>query len=286
MTPNVLQPNTSMKYLSLIFLSLFTTVLPAQRVPKEVTTTTEITDVFQTTSFRISWKSAFNVDSTVLAVFLSSDTVPIIFRKAKSPDTVTFALPDDTTTYRFYLYSVRRGAVSVPANENFRFDAEQYFRLVKLHIWPEQITLRVGEEIQLCAFFELNDGSILMRTQDNNKPTCVARYNDYPQNIKRGRGARQRVVNKTCIEWSVANENPNSYYSPVRQENEYNHTAVLNTQEPCDTTASTIQPTSRELLAAGWETFEGERILAVVRQNGTLFTLVKHHAIFTLASLR
>jgi len=198
-----------MKYLSILLIAICATILPAQtKSPESVTASAQISDTEQTISFRISWKEAPNVDSTVIAVFISSDTIPIIFRKGRSPDTVTFTLPDDTTTYRFDLYSVRRGLVSLPANANFEFRAEQYFRLVKLHIWPEQITLRVGEEIQLCAFFELNDGSILMRARDNNKLACVELYNDFPQQVKRGRGARQRVVNQLCLEWGVDGDDP------------------------------------------------------------------------------
>jgi hypothetical protein len=198
-----------MRWLLVIPFILVTTILPAQTTPPEnMVTSAEISDTERIISFRISWKDAPSVDSTVIAVFISSDTVPIILRKGRSPDTLTFSLPDDTTTYRFDLYSFRRGLVSLPANANFHFKADEYYQLAKLHIWPKEVSLYVGEQVQLCAFFELNDGSILMRAQDNSKPTCVERYKDYPQNIKRNWGARQRVVNNLCLEWSVGGNNP------------------------------------------------------------------------------
>lgn len=282
-----------MRVLTLLTALLFATVLPAQtNSPEQVTTSAEISEATNTIAFRISWKDAPSVDSTMIAVFLSSDTTPIIFRRGRSPDTVTFTLPDDTTTYRFNLYSVRRGFVSIPANTNFRFNADEYYRLVKLHIWPEEVTIRVGEEIQLCAFFELNDGSILMREQDNNKPTCVERYKEFSQSKKNNRGARQRVVNKMCLEWSVINQTPatpSAYYSPVSREYEREYTAILFVQKSCS--GPTFPPPNREFIAAGgWginhsRNFEGN-FFVVVRSNGTQYnTYEDKSAIFVRSGM-
>lgn len=284
-----------MKSLLLFALMLVTTTLSAQtKSPEQVTSSASISETGNTISFRISWKNAPNVDTTMLAVFLGADTLPILFRVGRSPDTVTFVLPDDTTTYRFKLYSIRRGKVSLPADANFRFNADDYFRLVKLHIWPEEVTIRVGEEIQLCAFFELNDGSILMRAQDNNKPTCVERYKDFPPNKKKGQGARQRVVNKICLEWGTINENqPSSYYSPVSPEYErYEYKQAVLYEDTCDTVAPTLQSPSSEFVAAGaWginhrRNFEGN-FFVVVRDNDTQYVLYEDKAqIFTLSTAR
>lgn len=261
--------------------------------PEQVTTSVEISEAANTIAFRISWKDGPNVDSTMIAVFLSSDSLPILFRRGRSPDTVSFELPDDTTTYRFNLYSIRRGLVSLPADANFRFNADEYYRVVQLHIWPQEVTIRVGETVQLCAFFELNDGSILMRTQDEDKPSCLKRYSEFPPNVKRGRGARQRLVNKMCLEWGVVDQpsaSPTSYYSPVSPEYDREHTAVMFIQKLCD--GPTFQSTIGEFVAAGgWginhrRNFEGN-FFVVVRSNETQYALYEDRAqIFTLASMR
>lgn len=190
-----------MKYLSFIFLALFATTVSAQRAPENMTTSAVISGSSQTISFRISWNSVVTVDSTMIAVFLSSDTIPVIFRKTTSPDTVTFSLPDDTTTYRFNLYSVRNGLVSQPANTNFYFNAEQYYVLTKLHIRPQNLTLSVGQTTQLCAFLEYNDGSVVIRERDAAVPTCITEYQKFAPEVRKSAGARQRNANTVCLQW-------------------------------------------------------------------------------------
>jgi hypothetical protein len=188
---------------------LTTFIISAQTVPPvNVSTSSTISAAANTITFRVKWNSAPNVDSTVLAVFVSSDSLPILMRRATSPDTIVLPTPDDTTTYRFVLYSMRRGVASTPADAKFEFDAHKYYRLVKFYIWPGDTTLNVGETLQMCPFFELNDGSVLIRERDRDKPTCIQAYNKLPQEVRRPHGARQRLVDQMCLEWQVQGKAP------------------------------------------------------------------------------
>jgi hypothetical protein len=144
----------------------------------------------------------------MVAVFLSRDTVPVLYRRTKPIDTVSFSIPDDTTTYRFLLVSIRRGLSSPPANVNFYFNADNYYKLTRLHVKPDsvQITDSIpgpGRTRQFCAFLEYNDGSIVMRDKDRTIPDCLTEYGKFPVALRKTVGARQRNANTVCLNWQA-----------------------------------------------------------------------------------
>lgn len=192
-----------------VILALMMTLVPLSNLqaqtasPEQATAIASLTTITKKVNFQVSWVNAPLVDSTMLAVFLSNDTVPILYRKGRSPDTVSFDIPDDTTTYRFLLVSIRRSVPSNPANVNFFFNADQYYTLSKLHIRPREVTVDTAGKVQFCAFLEFNDGSIVMRDKDLDKPICLNEYSKFDVGLRKSIGARLRQSNKVCLEWTA-----------------------------------------------------------------------------------
>jgi hypothetical protein len=188
-----------------ILLLFSTTDLHAQiKVPDNPLAIATLSSTTKTINFRLSWNQTEVVDSTMVAVFLSRDSVPVLYRKTKPIDTVSFSIPDDTTTYKFVFLSVRRGLASLPANVNFYFDAEKYYNIVSVEVQPRTIELLVGQTIQVCPFFIFNDGSVVMRNQDKDKVGCMTKYlNLYGEPLRKSIGARLRIANKECLIWET-----------------------------------------------------------------------------------
>lgn len=190
----------------IVMLGMIPSLLFAQKVPTPPTLprmVTSISAVTKTVTFQVSWVQTATVDSTMLAVFLSSSTTPVLYRKGRSPDTVSFSIPDDTTTYRFMLVSVRNGLASLPANANFYFNADQYYKLANIQVVPKNPTVLPGATIQFCALLEFNDGSIVLRDKDALIPTCVTEYNKIDVALRKPIGARLRNANKVCLQWQA-----------------------------------------------------------------------------------
>lgn len=194
-----------MKWLFVFLMVLIPAAMGAQTpTPAELKTSVALNAATKKINFRVTWSPQQNVDSTMILVFLSSDTTPSIYRRAKSPDTVAFTIPDDTTTYRFMLVNVRRGLVSLPANANFYFNANAYYREVRLQIRPKPSEVDIGTKLQLCAFVEYNDGSIVMRDRDKTIPTCISEYEKIDATLRKSVGARLRKANTLCFQWQTS----------------------------------------------------------------------------------
>lgn len=170
--------------------------------PQQVIATAAVSSMERQITFQVRWVQSTPVDSTLVAVFLSNDTLPVVYRSSRSPDTISFTVPDDTTTYKFLLINVRRGLASLPAGVNFYFNADEYYQVTRLHVRPKEITVKPGEEVQLCAFFEYNDGSIVMRSRDKGIPTCITEYEKFTE-PRKSIGARLRKVDGICLEWTA-----------------------------------------------------------------------------------
>lgn len=205
-----------MNWLLRILLIMFPLVLSAQTpAPTGLISTASITPAEKKLSFRIRWRQSQTVDSTMIYVYLSNSNTPTIIRKAKPSsavttgqtteytDTVSFMIPDDTTTYRFQLMNLRRGLVSLPSNVNWRFEADRYYKLSRVHIRPKEVTVDTNGTVQFCAFLEFNDGSIVMRDRDKNIPTCITEYNKFNVSLQKSLGARLRNANTVCLQWQA-----------------------------------------------------------------------------------
>lgn len=153
--------------------------------------------------FRVTWITPAQVDSTMVAVFLGGSSTPAVYRRARSPDTVTFNIPDDTTTYKFVLVSLRGGLVSLPANVNFYFNADQYYSISNILVRPDTITVKPGTTIQFCAFPTFADGTVAMRDKDAIIPECVIEYNKFNDLQKKNTGSRLRNANLACFVWQT-----------------------------------------------------------------------------------
>lgn len=195
------------KWLWILMLGMATTAQAQPVRPQQVIGSSQLLTTLKQISFRINWVQTQQVDSTMIAVFLSNDTIPTLYRKTKSPDTVSFTIPDDTTTYRFLLVNIRRGLSSQPANVNFYFNADNYYKLTRLHVKPDSVritdTTLVGRTKQFCAFMEYNDGSIVMRDKDRTIPDCITEYGKFPAALRKSIGARQRNANTVCLNWQA-----------------------------------------------------------------------------------
>jgi hypothetical protein len=201
-----------MKWLSSIFLALVISTTTYAQPIRPVASVSMLTASRQI-AFQLRWTQREAVDSTMVAVFLSSDTVPILYRRTSSPDTIRFTIPDDTTTYRFLLVNVRRNIVSQPANVNFFFNADNYYKLTRLHVKPDSVRIDstalkdttnvAARQVQFCAFLEYNDGSIVMRDRDKTIPQCLIEYDKFPLTVRKSSGARQRNANTVCLNWQA-----------------------------------------------------------------------------------
>lgn len=188
-------------------LGIGSTVHAQPTQPQQVVGSAQLLSTLKQISFRINWVQPQEVDSTMIAVFLSADTTPILYKRTKNPDTVSFSIPDDTTTYRFLLVNVRRGLSSQPANVNFYFNADNYYKLTRLHVKPDSVvvsdTTLAARTKQFCAFLEYNDGSIVMRDKDKTIPECLTEYQKFPAALRKTVGARQRNANTVCLNWQA-----------------------------------------------------------------------------------
>jgi hypothetical protein len=201
-----------MKKLWLCVLMMCASVLPAQTAPvrsEDVVASANILSSENRIAFQVRWTQRAQVDSTMIAVFLSNDTLPVVYRRAMSPDTVIFTIPDDTTTYKFLLVNVRRGFSSLPANVNFYFNANNYYKLTRIHVRPDSVvvtdTTDAGRTIQFCAFLEFSDGSIVMRDKDRSIAKCITEYEKFNVTTRKSTGARLRNANSICLEWTAPN---------------------------------------------------------------------------------
>jgi len=192
-----------MKRLFSVLLLVGATTLHAQtKAPLQPLATATLSTTTKTINFRLSWKQTQVVDSTMVAVFLSRDTIPVLYRKTKPIDTVSFNIPDDTTTYRFLLVSIRRGLASPPANVNYFFNADVYYQPLALVFYPKDtVIVNAGESVQFCAFLKFNDGTIALRGREKSIPKCVEYYNTIPVATRTSGGAKQRAADKLCVKW-------------------------------------------------------------------------------------
>jgi hypothetical protein len=194
-----------MKWLYSLLLVSATSLSAQTKAPLRPSAIATMSAATKTINFKLSWTQTSVVDSTMVAVFLSRDTVPVLYRRTKPIDTVSFTIPDDTTTYRFLLVSIRRGLASLPANVNYFFNADVYYQPVGLDIYPKDtITVNAGETVQFCAFLKFNDGTTLFRQREKDIPKCVQYYNALPAASKWIGGAKQRTADKLCIRWQLA----------------------------------------------------------------------------------
>jgi hypothetical protein len=193
-----------MKRLFSMLLLVSATSLSAQtKAPSKPLAIASLSSTTKTINFRLSWKQTQVVDSTMVAVFLSRDTVPVLYRKTKPIDTVSFTIPDDTTTYRFLLVSIRRGLASSPANVNYFFNADVYYQPLSLVFYPKDtVIVNAGESVQFCAFLKFNDGTIALRGREKSIPKCVEYYNTIPVATRTSSGAKQRAADKLCVKWT------------------------------------------------------------------------------------
>jgi hypothetical protein len=193
-----------MKRLFSMLLLVSATSLSAQtKAPSKPLAIASLSSTTKTINFRLSWKQTQVVDSTMVAVFLSRDTVPVLYRKTKPIDTVSFTIPDDTTTYRFLLVSIRRGLASSPANVNYFFNADVYYQPLSLVFYPKDtVIVNAGESVQFCAFLKFNDGTIALRGREKSIPKCVEYYNTIPVVTRTSSGAKQRAADKLCVKWT------------------------------------------------------------------------------------
>jgi len=203
-----------MKWLFAILMCVCSLNLNAQpSPPQQISAAVSLMSAIKQISFRVTWVQSQVVDSTMILVFLSTDSVPVVNRRAKMPDTVSFTVPDDTTTYRFMMVNVRRGLVSLPANVNFYFNADAYYKLTRLHVRPDSVRIDstalrdttnvAARTVQFCAFMEYNDGSIVMRDRDRTISQCLIEYDKFPLTIRKSTGARQRNANTVCLNWQA-----------------------------------------------------------------------------------
>lgn len=194
-----------MKRLFSMLLLVSATTLHAQtKAPSKPLAIASLSSATKTINFKLSWTQTEVVDSTMVAVFLSRDTVPVLYRRTKPIDTVSFNIPDDTTTYRFLLVSVRRGLASLPTNVNYFFNADAYYQPVGLELYPKDtITVLAGGTVQFCAFMKFNDGTILFRQREKDIPKCVEYYNTIPAASRWIGGAKQRAADKLCVLWQA-----------------------------------------------------------------------------------
>lgn len=204
-----------MNWLFRILLVMFPLVLSSQTpAPMVPITTASLLPSEKKVSFRIRWRQTQQVDSTMLYVYLSTSNTPVVARKAgymqttvgqtiETTDTVSFTIPDDTTTYRFQLMNLRRGLVSLPSNVNWRFEADRYYTLTRVHIRPREVSVDTGGKVQFCAFLEYNDGSIVIRDRDKDKPTCITEYSKFDSVLRKSVGARLRNANTVCLQWQA-----------------------------------------------------------------------------------
>ena len=195
------------KWLWVLLLGIVTTAQAQPVRPQQVIGSSQLLTTLKKISFRINWVQTQQVDSTMIAVFLSNDTIPTVYRRTKNPDTVSFTIPDDTTTYRFLLVNIRGGLSSQPANVNFYFNADNYYKLTRLHVKPDSVvvsdTTLAARTKQFCAFMEYNDGSIVMRDKDRTIPECIMEYEKFPIALRKTFGARQRNANTVCLTWQA-----------------------------------------------------------------------------------
>ena len=194
-----------MKRLFSMLLLVSATSLSAQtKAPSKPLAIASLSSATKTINFKLSWTQTEVVDSTMVAVFLSKDTVPVLYRRTKPIDTVSFNIPDDTTTYRFLVVSVRRGLSSPPANVNYFFNADVYYQPAGLELYPKDtVTVLAGGTVQFCAFMKFNDGTILFRQREKDIPKCVEYYNTIPAASRWVGGAKQRKADKLCVLWKV-----------------------------------------------------------------------------------
>ena len=193
-----------MKWLFSLLFVCATTLNAQTRTPRQPLAIATLSSTTKTINFKLSWTQTQVVDSTMVAVFLSRDTVPVLYRRTKPIDTISFSIPDDTTTYRFLIISIRRGLASLPANVNYFFNADVYYQPVGLDLYPKDtVFVKEKESVQFCAFLKFNDGTTLFRQREKNIPKCVEYYNALPATIKWVGGAKQRAADKLCINWQT-----------------------------------------------------------------------------------
>lgn len=193
-----------MKWFFTILLLVCASNINAQTVsPENLTATASLSNTEKKITFRVRWVQTQSVDSTMVAVFLSNSEIPVLYRRGRSPDTISFTVPDDTTTYRFLLVNIRRGLSSIPATVNFYFNANQYYQISRLHIRPKTITVDTNGTVQFCAFLEFNDGSIVIRDKDRTNPICLMEYDKFSVELRKTGGARQRNANGVCLQWQA-----------------------------------------------------------------------------------
>ena len=193
------------KFKWLFIILLYTTPMYAQTIagPISPITSVSLSSTSKTINFRIRWSQLQQVDSTMIAVYLSKDLLPIVYRRAKSPDTVSVTIPDDTTTYKFLLVNIRRGLASSPANVNYFFNADVYYQPLSLVFYPKDtVIVNAGESVQFCAFLKFNDGTIALRGREKSIPKCVEYYNTIPVATRTSSGAKQRAADKLCVKWT------------------------------------------------------------------------------------
>jgi len=200
----------------LLILLMMPSLLYAQTgAPVGVISAATVVPAEKQVKFRITWRQTQAVDSTQLYVYLSNSVAPRVQRRTRPisavsagqgvqyTDTVSFTIPDDTTTYRFVLVNLRKGLSSAPAYINWRFDADQYYRISRVHIRPKTITLDPDSSTVFCAFIEYNDGSIVMRDKDRTIAKCQDEYMKFDGTLRKSVGARLRNANRVCLEWQA-----------------------------------------------------------------------------------
>lgn len=197
-----------MKWLFSALLCVYSINVEAQPAkPQKIDAAVLLVSSVRQINFRITWVQPQTVDSTIILVYLSNDSVSTVYRKATSPDTVRFTIPTDTTTYRFLMVNVRRGLVSLPANVNYFFNADEYYKPVELDLYPkttDSVTVAAGGTVQFCALLKFNDGTTLLRQRERSIPKCVEYYNKLPATVKSAGGAKQRAADKLCVHWKAA----------------------------------------------------------------------------------
>lgn len=187
----------------MLMLFLIPTMLSAQVAPRM----SVMANLQQRTmSFLLSWIEREQVDSTTVNVYISGDTIPSFTKRVVSPETLTVTLPTDTSTYRFELKSYRRGLTSNPAEAQFYFDADKYYVPSGLSVYPKTVTIdstSTSRQVQFCTFIRFADNTMVMRDRDLVIPKCVEYYNTIPVEQRSVGGAKQRVANKMCLQWTT-----------------------------------------------------------------------------------
>jgi hypothetical protein len=186
------------KILYIVLLLISTSLHAQQRVMVSASTQTRLL------TFRVQWIEREVVDSTVVSIFSSADSItPIYKARGTSPDTIRITVPNDTLTYNFVLRSYRGIQPSNPAGALFHFDANIYYRLVALVIKPDSVNLQPGATQQFCAFMKFSDSTIAIRDRDKSIPECVTFFSQFPDSLKANSGARQRKANAVCLQWQA-----------------------------------------------------------------------------------